>query len=582
MTPPRMCRQCGARPQAYHGRELCYECKPGSKGRPLPCKRCGSSGDYWAEGLCRRCHLYAPQLPDSCRDCLAWPVLRIRDWTCEACAAWQIWYPATGPCVSCGRVLHLNPRQACRLCWMQARRAWPGDGPVDVIAGNRHGQQLMLAGMGSARNGYRPHPRRPWRKPHRVPDPPRPAEIPGQLDLFAPDPIAGTARRHGFGDPPGGALASQLDTAVLEHGERYGWNGDLIRLTRVGMRVLLAMTGTETPPVRSSDAGRLTHLGLNARPVRAVLAETGMLTDDRPDPAATWFERQITGLPSPMARELRAWFGVLRHGSTSPPRCRPRHPNTIKTRLRAALPALTTWATQGHQSLREITRDQVISALPASGTPRIQVGRALKSIFATLKSRKIVFTNPAARIQIGNFERRIPLPADTSKLAAALSSPDPATAALAALLIFHGLRPAELLGLGLTGIRDGRCHLPGRTVLLAAPVRTRLAAYLDYRHSRWPASINPHFFIHCQSASATGPVSYEWVNQRLGLPASAVRQDRIVDEVIATGGDLRRICDLFGVTIVTAQHYAGVLSHPGLAGRDGDPGAAREQELADW
>jgi hypothetical protein len=43
----------------------------------------------------------------------------------------------------------------------------------------------------------------------------------------------------------------------------------------------------------------------------------------------------------------------------------------------------------------------------------------------------------------------------------------------------------------------------------------------------------------------------------------------MVDEAIAASGDLRRICDLFGVTIATAQHYTSVLSHPAL---DGDPG----------
>lgn len=423
MTLPRMCRQCGTRPQAYHGRGLCYGCKPGSRGRPRPCTRCGSAGDYWAAGLCRRCHQYAPQLPESCRGCLAWPVLRIRDWTCEACTAWRIGYPVTGTCISCRRVLHLNPQQACRLCWMQAKRARPDGGPVDVIAGNRHGQQLMFAGMSSARNGYRPHPRRPWRKPRPAPDPPGLPELSGQLDLFAPDPIAEAARRYGFPDPPSLLLAGRLDGAVLEHSLRHGWSKDITRSARVAMRVLLAMTGTATPPIRSSDIDRLIALDLPARPVRAVLADTGMLTEDRPDPLTSWFEQRVADLPSPMAGELRIWFGVLHHGSTTPPRSRPRHPETIKTRLRWALPTLTAWAAAGHQSLREITRDQVIAALPASGTPRAKLGRALQSIFATLKARKVVFTNPVSRVHIGNFERRIPLPADQDKLTAVLNSP---------------------------------------------------------------------------------------------------------------------------------------------------------------
>ncbi|MGI8334746.1 hypothetical protein ACRYCC_32750 [Actinomadura scrupuli] len=108
--------------------------------------------------------------------------------------------------------------------------------------------------------------------------------------------------------------------------------------------------------------------------------------------------------------------------------------------------------------------------------------------------------------------------------------------------------------------RRGGCG--HRTLLLADPVKVKLAAYLDDRHRRCPGSRNPHFFVHWLNASATGPVSRHWVNGRLGMPATAVRQDRIVDEVPATGGDLRRICDLFGVTIATAEHYTTVLNPP--------------------
>jgi len=49
------------------------------------------------------------------------------------------------------------------------------------------------------------------------------------------------------------------------------------------------------------------------------------------------------------------------------------------------------------------------------------------------------------------------------------------------------------------------------------------------------------------------------------MSGSAVRRDRIVDETIATGGDLRRVSDFFGVTVTTTEHYATVLGHPSLA-----------------
>jgi hypothetical protein len=48
----------------------------------------------------------------------------------------------------------------------------------------------------------------------------------------------------------------------------------------------------------------------------------------------------------------------------------------------------------------------------------------------------------------------------------------------------------------------------------------------------------------------------------------ALRDDRILQEIHATGGDIRRICDLFGLTVNTALRYAITLGHPDLAGSD--------------
>jgi hypothetical protein len=105
-------------------------------------------------------------------------------------------------------------------------------------------------------------------------------------------------------------------------------------------------------------------------------------------------------------------------------------------------------------------------------------------------------------------------------------------------------------------------------VPIADPVQERLRRFLGYRRERWPNSANPHFFIQYLNASTTDPVSRSWVNRRLGVSAQAIRQDRIVDEAIATGGDVRRICDFFGVTIATAVHYVAVVDHPGLCDRE--------------
>ena len=50
----------------------------------------------------------------------------------------------------------------------------------------------------------------------------------------------------------------------------------------------------------------------------------------------------------------------------------------------------------------------------------------------------------------------------------------------------------------------------------------------------------------------------------MNLPPQTLR-DRILDEVRATGGGIRRICDLFGLTVSGASRYTATLEHPDLA-----------------
>jgi hypothetical protein len=569
VSAPKLCERCGIKPQAYHDRRWCCDCKPGSKGRPRPCRRCGSTGDYWAERLCRRCHQYAPQRPEPCQDCLAWGARRTQKWLCEACVGWRAWHPgAPSACVSCHDVRAVNEHSACRLCWKQAKLDQPRlrsrhRGPLNIIGANAGGQQLFLANMGSSKNGYRPPAPRAATTPRpAAPRSRRRAHM--QLDLLTRDPVIDAARRYGFPDPPNARLAYQLDKLAQDHAAEHGWRGAKTHKVRTGIRVLLGMPAASDLPFRASDVTLLTQLELPAASVLTVLRRAGIAHDDRPTTIETWFHRQVHDLPEPMTTELQTWFTVLHHGSTTPPRSRPRAPGTINTRLRWALPTLRSWSTTGHTSLREITREDILAVLPATGTPRVKLGGALRSIFTTLKAHKLIFTNPTARIRIGNFERRTPLPASQPRLHDALNTTDPTGAAIAGLLVFHGLRPIEVRQLRLTDIHDGRLHLPNRTIPLASPARTRLRTYLDYRASRWPTTINPHLLINDFNAGATNAPSRSWVNDRLGMPAQRIRQDRIVDEAIATGGDLRRICDFFGVTMNTAEHYATVLSHPAL------------------
>jgi hypothetical protein len=62
------------------------------------------------------------------------------------------------------------------------------------------------------------------------------------------------------------------------------------------------------------------------------------------------------------------------------------------------------------------------------------------------------------------------------------------------------------------------------------------------------------------------PVSRRWVWQALGpkLSAANVRQDRILDEAHATSGDVRRLADLFGLSVKAGSRYTATVDHPDL------------------
>ena len=100
---------------------------------------------------------------------------------------------------------------------------------------------------------------------------------------------------------------------------------------------------------------------------------------------------------------------------------------------------------------------------------------------------------------------------------------------------------------------------------MAEPVRVRLAAWLDYRAKKWPATINPHLFVTQQTAPRLSAPGHTFPWKKAGMNPRSLRTDRILQEIYATGGDVRRICDLFGLGIESATRYAATLGHPSFS-----------------
>ena len=108
----------------------------------------------------------------------------------------------------------------------------------------------------------------------------------------------------------------------------------------------------------------------------------------------------------------------------------------------------------------------------------------------------------------------------------------------------------------------GRPYLADRTIRLAPAVRARLTAWLDYRQTAWLRSVNPHLFIHVRNAITTRRVTHWWVRHQLGIAGQHIRLDRILDEAHATGGDIRRLMDMFGLSVETASRYTAAVISP--------------------
>lgn len=391
-----------------------------------------------------------------------------------------------------------------------------------------------------------------------------------QLILFTMKPDLAAHGRSGLRQ-----LAHPDDVAPLaafahELADTNRWSPRQRKDAVLGVRIMLGIQVDGRGPVRASEVEALRDIDMCVWTVIEVLNAAGALIEDRLPAIEGWFNERLGGLPDPMADELRIWFDIMKNGTRIPPRRRPRSNGSITLHMTWALPMLRQWAAAGHISLREITREHVYDAVPAIGVERTHALAGLKSIFALLKQRKVLFLDPTTRITLGNVPASQPLPLDPERIAHVrdlLNADQPATALTVALIAFHGIRLSQLQRIKLTDIVDGRISVDGRTFPLAAPVLERLAAWLDHRTHRWPETTNAYLFVNKRSVYRGCTVGTRWFRLAIGtgLTPRQLREDRILSEAHANGGDVRAISDLFGLSISASSRYAYTLEEADLA-----------------
>lgn len=323
--------------------DLCYGCLPGGPFAPPACARCGSTQNYFTGGLCRRCHLRAPQPVESCPDCHAWGVVRKHKWLCWGCKDWRKRLPV-GVCRTCASTVPINVDQVCRLCWRQHVMCGGVKGSISLQDANRCGQQLFLANMHFAvasrgEVAQRRQAARASRTPSAKP-PSLHAVRHRQLLLFDRERDLAAGRSSGFGPPTHPGMARFVDQVLIEHAARHGWGRTTIKAARQGIAIVLSLQDTPGAPMRATEILRLHQIGVPARRLLDVFAAAELLDDDRVPAIHAWVSEQITKLPEPMRTELHVWFDVMSNGSRIPPRHRPRSQITTRLYLSWALPAL--------------------------------------------------------------------------------------------------------------------------------------------------------------------------------------------------------------------------------------------------
>jgi site-specific recombinase XerC len=502
----------------------------------------------------------------SCADCLCW--IGLIGGRCKPCRLFG-WHHDLGGCPSCGRQVPLGAAGRCRLCLATSRAT----GMIPSLHGG-----IQLFGLVGVPARVRPCEVEPAARPA--------AAGLGQLRL----PRATVARASARPDPglerrSKPRLVSrvrehqheELDAGLVSCGQARGWSPSTLRRVRHSLVALLAsqptLTSTSTSPLDAAAVRQfLIERRLTALRVVEFLADQGLVASNQHVVLDRWLARRLEPLPAQIRAEVQTWTEVLR--GRGPRAGRPRKAATIQGYLRALEPALADWSAR-YQSLRQVTSDDITDQLERlSGPTSLLVAAVMRSLFKTLKARRVIFTNPTAGLEL---HRQPPPPAvglDPARRAGLLDQLHRPDARLVVLLAgVHALRPHQIRVLALDDVdlAAGTMLAGGRSRRLDALTLTELRAWLEVRRARWPASANPYLLVNQSTAGGLTPVTRGYVQevfQRLGLTAEDVRIDRLLAEVHATGGDPLKLTEFFGISDPTAIRYCLEL---GPLDREADP-----------
>jgi hypothetical protein len=337
---------------------------------------------------------------------------------------------------------------------------------------------------------------------------------------------------------------------------RRGWSAATLERVRAGVLLLVGIHGRDEL-VRASTVAQLGERRLPVEPVCAVLAGLGLLDDDRDEPQRAWIEKQLDGLPGQIRDEAAAWIGQLRDGG---PRSRPRAAGTLRVYLRAMRPFLVECAAR-YTTLRQVTSADLETWVTSDLNARHLRASAAGSLFRTLKARRLVFADPARGLPPArrHLPVPVPLPPGVEAQIGALAAGSAETCLVVALAGVHALISSEITAVQLQDVAlpERRLRVRGDVRPLDAFTAQAIAGYLRYRHRRWPRTTNPHLIVTrltCNGLSPADPGTVKrWVKG--ATTPARLRQSRLLDEAIASGGDPLILATMFGLAAQTSTRY---------------------------
>lgn len=342
-------------------------------------------------------------------------------------------------------------------------------------------------------------------------------------------------------------------------GEAHGWNVKLVAELDRALVILLSGHGEGERFTYSDLVGVLRRYGVSISRVAEVLAQTGLLVDDRVPAFDVWLEGKLAELAPGIAADVRDWARILRHGG---PRSHSRTLGTVRRYVRAVHPVLVEWSAR-YSHLREATANDVTTvATTLRGHLRRQTLGALRSLTRHCKKNGTIFTDPAARVRIGHREETVILPLRSNQIGDATQAATTPAARLAlALAAVHAARPEAIRGLRLDDVDLGNRRLTIGPVTRPLDEFTHrlLLDWLEDRHRCWPNTANPHLIINKQTASTTRAISDNALTAPFrGRAATleALRVDRQLDEALAHGPDPLHLAVVFGLDETTAIRYS--------------------------